>query len=99
VFKILKSRKDLTDDDIPLRIFSSPLCGRCQEIKGHLTRAGVAWVDAPTSPTGILRGGLDRFHAATLLAVFTAQDELLPAIIGQDWESCVWQQDIERFVK
>ena len=99
MFKILKSRKDLTDDDIPLKIFGARMCSRCQDVKAALEAAGVAHEAIEVAPGADMYRGLERHHAATLLAVFTLQDELLPAVIGADWESCVFEKDVERFLR
>ena len=97
MFRFLRSRKELTDDDLPLRVFGTPLCGRCQAVKECLTKAGIPFEEQEVYP-GDLSRGLDRFHAATLLAVFTWQEEMLPAVIGHNWESVLLQQNVEEFV-
>ena len=99
MFRILRSREDLTDDDLPLRVCGTPLCSRCMEVKRLLGEAGISFENNDVRPGERMYSGLSRHHASTLLAVFTRQDELLPAVIGNGWESCILQQDVERFLR
>ena len=62
-----------------------------------LKDAGIPVEEVEHSET--LYSELPRHHASTLLAVFTRQEELLPAVIGNGWESAVWESDIEKFVR
>ena len=98
MFRLLRSRTELRDSDQPLRVFGALLCGRCHDVKAMLTAAGVAFEAVDVNPREPLASH-DRHENATLLAVFTWQDELLPAIIGRDWESCVPQDRIEAFCR
>ena len=96
MIRFLRRRKDVLDADLPLLIYGAPLCGRCKEVKRLLQGYGLAVVPVHVDPSD-LGAGLSRAEAATLLAVFTRQDGMLPAIIGADHASILWQSDVERF--
>jgi hypothetical protein len=95
VFRIIRTWEDIRYAE-PFRVFGTRLCGRCQEVKCLLAEAGIDFDFVEVQPGEHMYRGMPRHHAATLLAVFTSQDELLPAVIGHDWESWLPQDAVER---
>lgn len=99
--RFLKTQKELTANELPLRVFGSRLCGRCHAVQEALRAAGIAF-DAEILEGQALADGVppgrERHEAATVLAAVTWQDGLLPVIVGHDWESVLPQKDVERFL-
>lgn len=93
MFRFIRRRKDLCPDDVPLRIFGRTLCSRCKEVKELLAAAKIPFEEEAQEEV------TDRYEAATVLAVTTWQDGLLPVIIGRSWNSCILQDKVERLVE
>lgn len=98
--RILRSRKDLKDVDLPLQVFGSTLCSRCTDVKSHLRTAGIQTKSIILTPKDIESDSLgSRDARAVLLAILTWQDGLLPLIVTANWDAVLFQDRVEAFLR
>jgi hypothetical protein len=82
---------------LPLRVYGSRMCGRCQEVKGVLKDKGITVVPrdlVPEELSDMQLSGVDRNEGASFLAAITAQDGLLPVVMSWDFNLWIPQRRI-----
>ena len=88
---------DVTEAHLPLRVFGAPLCSRCQEVVKVLEARCLALDKRLLNPAELLVGAPagDMWEAASVLAITTLQDGLMPVVLTQDWNSFIQQERIK----